>query len=296
MTADERWVGQQIQCPACKNTFIVPTGTRVETTAPRPPVIGTPAPQVATTRTFDRMSPLAIISFCLALFTVPLNALSWIVHVPIGLLGCIPAVVCGHIALSQIRSNPKLKGRGFAITGLIIGYLAIVLSLVSLVFLRLHHRPDVYRRNFVTSPAAPVAPAEPPVATDPNTAEIPPEPVSGTLENQPFTLKNVEISHGVLTLRSAESPGTEVVIFLFLNSDNQLSGERRIVPGQTPEPHIHLHWKEGSAMRSAATTRGYALHLEFGDQKGDTVPGKIYLEMPQSYGTKLAGIFLAKVK
>lgn len=39
----------------------------------------------------------------------------------------IPAVICGHLALSQIKNSPTpLGGRGMAIAGLILGYLAIL--------------------------------------------------------------------------------------------------------------------------------------------------------------------------
>ena len=43
----------------------------------------------------------------------------------------IPAVICGHIALSRIdRSGGALTGRGFAITGLVTGYLSFFLVFV----------------------------------------------------------------------------------------------------------------------------------------------------------------------
>lgn len=59
--------------------------------------------------------PLAIWSFVLSLFGL--------------LCGCLPgiaAIICGHIAMSNISHNPRLEGKGLAITGLIIGYCGIV--------------------------------------------------------------------------------------------------------------------------------------------------------------------------
>lgn len=54
-----------------------------------------------------------------------------------GLLCCafasIPAIVCGHISLSRFRDNPMLEGKGFAIAGLIIGYLNILLTIAAIV-------------------------------------------------------------------------------------------------------------------------------------------------------------------
>ena len=48
------------------------------------------------------------------------------------LLG-IPAVICGHMALKQINESPlPMAGRGMAITGLILGYLWIGLTLLGI--------------------------------------------------------------------------------------------------------------------------------------------------------------------
>jgi hypothetical protein len=47
----------------------------------------------------------------------------------VGILG-IPAVICGHMALSQIQNSAvPMSGRGMAIAGLVLGYLGIAISL-----------------------------------------------------------------------------------------------------------------------------------------------------------------------
>lgn len=49
------------------------------------------------------------------------------------ILTAIPAVICGHVAMSRIkRSGGALCGNGLAIAGLVTGYLGIALSLVVL--------------------------------------------------------------------------------------------------------------------------------------------------------------------
>ncbi|MDA0768517.1 MAG: DUF4190 domain-containing protein [Verrucomicrobia bacterium] len=46
------------------------------------------------------------------------------------IITAIPGVVCGHIARRQIREAPGVQsGEGMAIAGLILGYIAIILSL-----------------------------------------------------------------------------------------------------------------------------------------------------------------------
>lgn len=40
-------------------------------------------------------------------------------------IGCVPAIICGHIALRRIERHPALRGRGLALAGLIIGYVVL---------------------------------------------------------------------------------------------------------------------------------------------------------------------------
>lgn len=50
-------------------------------------------------------------------------------------LGSILAVLFGHIGLSQIKkSQGTQQGRGFAITGLVLGYLGVVTLILALLF------------------------------------------------------------------------------------------------------------------------------------------------------------------
>jgi hypothetical protein len=52
-----------------------------------------------------------------------------------GIFG-IPAVICGHLALSKIQQCPvPMTGRGMAIAGLVMGYLGILFSLAALVII-----------------------------------------------------------------------------------------------------------------------------------------------------------------
>ena len=68
-------------------------------------------------------------------------AIASLVFSLIGPIGCIPAIVCGHIALRKIRKEAGVQGRGLALAGLIIGYVvlgfSIVLTIPFLLFLGL---------------------------------------------------------------------------------------------------------------------------------------------------------------
>jgi len=63
-------------------------------------------------------SGIAICGFCCGLFIV----------------AAIAGVVCGHLALSKIKANPELEGHGLAMSGIIIGYVAIGLVLIRVLF------------------------------------------------------------------------------------------------------------------------------------------------------------------
>jgi hypothetical protein len=44
------------------------------------------------------------------------------------------AIVLGAVALSQLKSHPELTGRGFALVGIVLGIVAIVIYAVGTVF------------------------------------------------------------------------------------------------------------------------------------------------------------------
>ncbi len=48
----------------------------------------------------------------------------------LGILAGIPAVVCGHLAISNMNRNPALQGKGQATAGLILGYLGSIFSIL----------------------------------------------------------------------------------------------------------------------------------------------------------------------
>lgn len=69
-------------------------------------------------------SPLAIVSLVSGL-------LGWSL---LPLIGSIVAIVTGHLARGEIRRAPdRYEGDGLAITGLVLGYVAIGLGLLALV-------------------------------------------------------------------------------------------------------------------------------------------------------------------
>src|SRR5256714_10250378 len=77
--------------------------------APPPVAPSNPAPA-------PRLAPLAIVTVVLAVLSFAC----------IPIFPVIPAIVCGHVAWSKIsKSGGALHGKGIAIVGLIVGYLAM---------------------------------------------------------------------------------------------------------------------------------------------------------------------------
>lgn len=68
-------------------------------------------------------------SAALAIVSMVLGILSYIFCLMFFL--SVPAVICGHIALSRIKKG-EASGKGFAMAGIVLGYVNIAISLMSL--------------------------------------------------------------------------------------------------------------------------------------------------------------------
>jgi hypothetical protein len=68
-----------------------------------------------------------------AIFSLIFGILSWCV---LPFIGAVVAIICGHMARGEIRRAPPgtLEGDGFALCGLILGYLHIVLVVALVMF------------------------------------------------------------------------------------------------------------------------------------------------------------------
>lgn len=76
----------------------------------------------------------------------------------LGPLGSIPAVICGHLALSQFKKNPDGPGgNGLALAGLILGYIQIGLMAVLLPLLAAILLPAISRASTQAGMIATVA-------------------------------------------------------------------------------------------------------------------------------------------
>ena len=88
-----------------------------------PPVPGTPA-HIA-------MAPAAAKSNQTALWAMITGILSLLCCQVLGPL----SIVLGTVALSQIKKNPQQTGSGFAITGIVLGILSLILAFIGIAIL-----------------------------------------------------------------------------------------------------------------------------------------------------------------
>lgn len=131
LTATPEWAGHSLKCPACQNDFNVPSPDDV---AGAPPVMAAPPKQPAAVSPRRISTPIAAKRPATSEGKTSGLAIAALV---LGIVPCfngIAAVICGHMALSRIKSGRAAKGKGLAIAGLVLGYIWLVLSLAALVW------------------------------------------------------------------------------------------------------------------------------------------------------------------
>src|SRR6266513_718987 len=85
-----------------------------------------PSAQAMSAPAAPRVAQLAVVSLVLAVLSFAC----------IPIVAVIPAIICGHVAWSKIsKSGGALRGKGIAIVGLIVGYLAIPWAVLQVWFL-----------------------------------------------------------------------------------------------------------------------------------------------------------------
>jgi hypothetical protein len=88
--------------------------------------LGVTPPAVTTTRT----EPLAFWSLVLGLVSLVIGL---VLLLP-SLVLAAAAIICGHLAVSKVQKQPDLRGRRLAIAGLLMGYVEILVFLLTIIF------------------------------------------------------------------------------------------------------------------------------------------------------------------
>ena len=125
---------------------------------------------------------------------------------------------------------------------------------------------------------------------------------SGKIHGEDFTVENAKINAGILTLRQGEDffADREVMIFLFLGKDEKPGGKTFHISKESnvSVPHIHMKWKEKNknVPKTQIFIKDYVMRLELGTREGRKLPGKIYLALPDTLKSFVAGRFVAEFK
>jgi tetratricopeptide (TPR) repeat protein len=131
---------------------------------------------------------------------------------------------------------------------------------------------------------------------------IPESIASGKIHGEDFTVENAKINAGILTLRQGEDffADREVKIFLFLREGENPDGRIFHVSKESNarDPHIHMKWKEknGDVPETEMFVKYYVMRLELGTREGGKLPGRIYLALPDTLKSFVAGRFDAEIK
>lgn len=131
---------------------------------------------------------------------------------------------------------------------------------------------------------------------------IPERIASGKIHGKDFTVENAKIQAGIMTLRQGEDffADREVIIFLFLREGEKPDGRTFHVSKENnvSVPHIHMKWKEknGDVPETEIFIKDYVMRLELGAREGGKLPGRIYLALPDTLKSFVAGRFDAEIK
>lgn len=117
-------------------------------------------------------------------------------------------------------------------------------------------------------------------------------PVTGRILGADFTPETIQLLNTGLSLRSGKDM---IHVFLNLKPGQGIEGKSfewnpEDPQGQgRPAVHVHIHSTKPPGVQAYAT--GYAMRLEFGKEKDGSVPGKLYLCLPDERKSWIAGSF-----
>jgi DNA-directed RNA polymerase subunit RPC12/RpoP len=287
---DELWSGHEIQCPNCQGQLIVP---------PKPE-----APPHANLAAAKPGAPRLSIGQSRAEISAAPKAVA-------------PQVAAYEKKLSQNRA----AGTGAAKKWVTIGAVVVILGVGGYFgFTYWQGKKEEAAKQAseaaaqqaaaakAAEEAAAVAAAppkqevpQPPVWTlDVDKAKIPNSRVNGSISGTNFLAETSMCTAQVLRLLqgSAASPDREILVYLHLNPGQSPTGHTWTVSQTMKDrsvPQVVKRWKTNPkfAPLSKPYSSGYAMKLELGQPTNGLLPGKIFVALPDTEQTVVAGTFQA---
>jgi hypothetical protein len=136
--------------------------------------------------------------------------------------------------------------------------------------------------------------AEPPIPTD---------RIHGSISGEDFIVENVRLDPGgtsqVLAFQQGVGTTADHELFIYLNNVNNndsVAGRHWTVTKETKgkdAPQVVKRWTANPKFAPISKTYyyGYSMRLEFGQPTRDWLPGRIYVALPDTNKTVLAGAF-----
>jgi hypothetical protein len=137
---------------------------------------------------------------------------------------------------------------------------------------------------------------------DPAKHMIPAAPATGRLQGKPFTPDRVELEGDKLTLRAGKDFFADQEIAMMLGDKAKPTDGLKLVVKPTQKwtdgiPSLHVATRSGQGLPDTKFVNDdYSLTLELGKPDNGKIPGKIYLCLPDSQRSYLAGTFVAQRK
>lgn len=141
---------------------------------------------------------------------------------------------------------------------------------------------------------------------DLGTAKIPESKVNGMIAGTNFVLETARVdpvgAAQVLRLTQGQivSPDREILIYLHLKPGEKLGGQSLSISSDmmgSGVPQVAKRWKSNPrfAAQLKSFYNGYALKLQLGQVADNAIPGKVFLALPDTEQTVVAGVFKATV-
>jgi hypothetical protein len=317
---DEQWGGHKIQCPSCQVELVVPRAQTASAPAPSPipppPAPARPAPMSPPPR---GMSPALASQGGSPLASRRAKARAKAKMVKI-LLGVIVGGLACYFGFGLMMSwQNKLNEAGEKAEknsdGGQLGHIAELHAVLDatdpnrgeMVDLRelttARSRETREARRAERAAEEKELPVIPAVWTlEPDLAKIPEGRVNGMISGTNFVLDAARLERTgqsyVLSLRQGTgvNADSEILVFLRLNAGETLFGYSQTISKEMKGarvPQIVKRWKPNPkyAPQQKSYNTGYVMKLELGKMEDDTVPGKIYIALPDTEQTVAAGLF-----
>ncbi len=286
---DELWSGHQIECPTCKTELTVPpkpdAPPHANLAAAKP---GQARLSIGQSRTERSSAP--------------------------------PPPPPQMATLQQQLNAAKLGKKGAAMKWITISAVVIVVAVGAYLgypYLRdwMAKRSEAAKQASTPPPVTNAVPAEPPPpkelptlpavwTLDVDKAKIPEGKVNGTISGTNFVpdyarLDKVGATYLLRLLQGAPaSPDLGFMVYLRLNAGESVTGHTWTVSQELKEktlPQVVKLWKPNPKYVAKQKTfaSGYALKVELGEIADGVIPGKIFLAVPDTEQSVVAGVFKA---